>query len=40
MKDWDTHEPKKDRWIGAEATILGVLMIFAAGGQLMFLLRG
>ncbi|MEP2726664.1 hypothetical protein [Roseibium sp.] len=40
MKDWEPHDPKRDRWIEAEATILGVLMIFAAGGLLILLLRG
>ena len=40
MRDWEPPDPKKDRWIGTEATILGVLMIFAAGGLLMLPLRG
>jgi len=40
MKDWEPHDPKRDRWIEAEATLLGVLMIFSASGLLMHLFRG
>jgi hypothetical protein len=40
MKDWEPHDPKEERRASLEATLLGVLMIFAAGGLLLFLFRG
>lgn len=40
MKDWEPHDPKGERRASMEATLLGILMIFAIGGVLLFLFRG